>query len=275
MDNNVNQNNQMENGFNPNVVTPTTPMTPTPNQNYVQYQTPTQTNNTNLGGSTNPPKKTGFLVIFGVIFLIAIVLVVTLFIENNNSEESSGLINENTKTLIVYFSKEGQNYGKNLNVEVTIPVGNTEVMSKRIASFIDADLYEIEPLEAYPEDLKELYAKTKVEYNKDVYPEIKNKVSNLDSYDVIFIGYPIWHASYPQIIKTFVRDNKDILKNKIIVPFNTHAGSGSAGTYKKLFNLIECSEEKGLNGLAINGTEVSTSDDNIKNWLEGLGYKLK
>ena len=65
------------------------------------------------------------------------------------------------------------------------------------------------------------------------------------------------------------------MKNKIIVPFNTHAGSGSAGTYKKLFNLIGCEENKGLNGLAINGTEVETSDDVIKSWLNGIGYKIK
>ena len=43
----------------------------------------------------------------------------------------------------------------------------------------------------------------------------------------------------------------------------------------KLFNLIGCEENKGLNGLAINGTEVETSDDVIKSWLNGIGYKIK
>ena len=64
------------------------------------------------------------------------------------------------------------------------------------------------------------------------------------------------------------------LKDKIIVPFNTHAGSGSAGTYKKLFDLIGTPSSRGLNGLAINGTEVTTSDDSIKDWLTNLGYKV-
>ena len=267
-DNNINQNNQIN-----NVGTEEQNSVPSTNQTFVQQA---QTNNSNTNST---PKKSGPLVIFGIVLVIAIVLVVTLFFENKNIQgnESQNLINENTKTIIVYFSKDGENYGKNLNIENkrNLTEGNTKVMAERINSFIDADLFEIEPKEEYPKDLNELYAVTKTEYNKDIYPDIKEEIDNLDEYDVVFIGYPIWHASYPQIIKSFVRDNKDILKNKIIVPFNTHAGSGSAGTYKKLFNLIGIPEEKGLNGLAINGTEVTTSDENIKSWLSSLGYKIK
>ena len=249
-----------------------------PGQTYGQFQTTPQTNPANAAGTTNTPQKKTPLVVFGIVIVIAVVLVVTLLFENKNTETTTpeSLINENTKTLIVYFSKDGENYGKNLNMEnkQVLEEGNTAVMAKRIASFIDADLFEIEPAVPYPDDLNELYTATKIEYNKDVYPEMKENVKDLDKYDVVFIGYPIWHAALPQIIKTFVRDNKVDLKDKVIVPFNTHAGSGSAGTYKKLFNLIGTSEEKGLNGLAINGTEVKTSDDNIKNWLKGLGYNI-
>ena len=244
---------------------------------YTSFPNDNQTNDVNVNTSTNPPKKMNPIIIFGVLLLIAIVLVVTLFFENNGGGfNSSNLIKEDTKTIIVYFSHDGENYGKNLNIEnkKVLPVGNTEIMSRRIADFIDADLYEIEPAVAYPTDLDELYTATKIEYNKNVYPEIKYSIPNLNDYDVVFIGYPIWHASYPQIIKTFVRDNKEILQNKIIVPFNTHAGSGSAGTYKKLFNLIGCPDSKGLNGLAINGTEVESSDKTIRNWLKGIGYKV-
>ena len=246
--------------------------------NYGQNPYPSpQANVTNTMAPSNSAKKKGPLIIFGVVLVLAVVLVLSLFLENNGNGSNKSLINEDTKTLIVYFSKDGENYGKNLDManKRLLAEGNTKVMASKIASYIDSDLFEIEPVNPYPTDLNELYTVTKIEYNKDTYPEIKNKVSNLDSYDVIFIGYPIWHASYPQIIKTFVRDNKAVLKTKVIVPFNTHAGSGSAGTYKKLFNLIELPEEKGLNGLAINGTEVTTSDESIKNWLKGIGYNIK
>ena len=268
-DNNLNQNNIVNNQNNDNSL----------NNQFSSYNTVLSTNQeSNTNTNVKPTNKNSLFIVFGAFLLIAIVLVVTLFFENNSdSLHSSNLIKDDTKTLVVYFSHDGENYGKNLNIEnkTVLTVGNTEIMSKRIADFIDADLYEIEPFIPYPDDLNELYTATKIEYNKNAYPDIKENVSNLDDYDVVFIGYPIWHASYPQIIKTFIRDNKDILKNKIIVPFNTHAGSGSAGTYKKLFALIGCAEEKGLNGLAINGTEVYSSDEVIKKWLKGIGYKLK
>ncbi len=250
------------------------------NQMYGDYQHIPGVNNGNISNTGNSPKKSmGPLIIFGVITLIAIVLVITLLLENKNNSgtESSALINSNTKTLVVFFSKNGENYGKNLDKanKTVLTEGNTKVMAEKIVSFIDAELYEIVPSVPYPDDLDELYTYTRIESNKDTYPEIKDKVTNLDSYDVVFIGYPIWHASYPQIIKTFVRDNKEMLKNKIIVPFNTHAGSGNVGTYKKLFNLIGTPENKGLNGLAINGVDVSTSDETIKSWLKGLGYIVR
>ena len=264
-ENNLNQNNQ-EN------VTPVAPVTPV-----AQVQTNTQNQ---APVNTDAPKKSKTpFIIFGLVVVIAVVLVVTLLLENKDGEtntDEAGIINDNTKTLIVYFSKNGENYGKNLDIanKVELEEGNTKAMAKRIASFIKADLYEIEPVVAYPEDLDELYIATKKELTSDTYPEIKTAVTNLDSYDVIFIGYPIWHSAYPQIIKTFVRDNKSVLENKIIVPFNTHAGSGSTGTYKKLFDMIGTPLSKQMNGLAINGTEVTTSDDSIKEWLTKLGYKI-
>ncbi len=278
-DNNLNQNNQT--GVDATYTTPVNQNTVVPNQTqqYTQFQQPMQPMNPNPQVQQAAPKKSGPLFIFGAVFIVAIVLVVTLFLENKDvsGEEYTGLITPKTKTLVVFFSKDGENYGKNLNMENkrVLTEGNTKVMAKRIAGIIEADLYEIEPVVPYPDDLNELYAATKIEYNKDSYPEIKTKVEDLDSYDVIFIGYPIWHAALPQIIKTFVRDNKNVLQNKVIVPFNTHAGSGSAGTYKKLFSLIGTPEEKGLNGLAINGTEVTTSDDKIKSWLKGIGYYVE
>ena len=247
--------------------------------NNMSNQSFKQNNDLNQTNINNSPKKNGPIVIFGVALVIAVILVVTLFIENKNSnlDLSKNIINDKMQTLVVYFSKDGENYGKNLDMEnkKVLTKGNTKIMAEKIADFINADLYEIEPVVPYPDNLEELYAATKIEFNKNVYPEIKEKINNLNDYDVIFIGYPIWHATYPQIIKTFVRDNEEVLKNKIIVPFNTHAGSGSAGTYKKLFNLIGTLDNKGLNGLAINGVEVSTSDVKIKNWLKGIGYKLK
>ena len=283
--NNLNQNasasyNQTQVNNNPNVNTSInqTMGMYSPNQMYGQYQSSVNGINNNINENQNNNKKNnGPLIIFGVIFLTAIIVIAIVFLKKDKEEPKSET-NENLKTLIVYFSKDGENYGKNLHTDDKrdLDEGDIKRLSKKIAGFIDASLYEIEPEKAYPPDLEELETVTRKEKNNDVYPDIKESNIDIDNYDVIFIGYPIWHSSYPQIIKTFVRDNKNTLKNKKIVPFNTHAGSGSAGTFDKLCNLIEVSKDKCLTGLPLNGTEVDSSDEKIKKWLEkDLGYKLK
>lgn len=251
-----------------------------PNQPMMQYQTQNQNNNTNLGGAKAPSKK-GPLLIFGFVLIVSIVLVVTLMLENggdtNEGEITKSLITDTTKTIVVYFSQDGENYKNDLDISnrVVLEKGNTEVLSEKIASFIDADIYEIEPKVPYPTDLDELYNVSKKEKNQDTYPEIKDPINNLNDYDVVFIGYPIWHASYPQIVKTFLRDNKTVLRHKIIVAFNTHAVGGNYGTFKTLFKEIGVSGDHAIEGLIMKGTEVNTSDDTIKEWLKGIGYKIK
>ncbi len=251
-----------------------------PNQPMMQYQTQNQNNNTNLGGAKAPSKK-GPLLIFGFVLIVSIVLVVTLILENggdtNEGEITESLITDTTKTIVVYFSQDGENYKDDLDISnrVVLEKGNTEILSEKIASFIDADIYEIEPKVPYPTDLDELYNVSKKEKNQDTYPEIKDPINNLNDYDVVFIGYPIWHASYPQIVKTFLRDNKTVLRHKIIVAFNTHAVGGNYGTFKTLFKEIGVSGDHAIEGLIMKGTEVNTSDDTIKKWLKGIGYKIK
>lgn len=304
-DNSYNQNNQVSNGVpvnntpvNPNVyspnpaptpmqgpvVTPTPVQTPqqmqTPNQAYYQYQVPPQMNNAYMGPQNAPTnkKKTGPLLIFGLVFLVAITLVITLFFSNNSEESSDSdcIIKDNMKTLVVYFSHAGENYRRYTKKDdlVVLNEGNTSIMAKKIAGMINADLFEIVPATPYPETFKELFDLSLAEKNNDDYPEIKNKIDNLNDYDVIYIGYPIWHTYFPQIIKTFLRDNKEILKKKIVVPFNTHAGGGSTGTYDKLYDYIGTAKNYRLDGLPVNGADVDKSDQSIKNWLKGLCYKL-
>ena len=252
------------------------------NPQYGQY--PPFDQNNGMGNPNNGQKKnnTKPLIVFGAVFLVAIVLVITLILENKNDingeNNKKKLVTEDSKTLVVYFSKSGNNYNSSINNKsdtVNLKVGNTKIMAQKISSFIYADMYEIEPVTPYTDNLEELEKISKIEHNTNKSPDIKTSVSNLIDYDVIFIGFPIWDGSYPQIIKTFVDKNKSILKDKIIVPFNTHAGSGAAGTHDKLFNIIGTPKEKQLEGLALNGAKVKDSETEIKEWLNRIGYNVK
>jgi len=95
-----------------------------------------------------------------------------------------------------------------------------------------------------------------------------NKLENLDDYDVIFIGYPIWWYTMPQAMYSFFEEYD--FSGKTIIPFDTHYGSGNGGTFRRIAELEPDAEVK--EGLAVHQNSVSSSRQTVVEWLEGLGY---
>lgn len=120
------------------------------------------------------------------------------------------------KVLVVYFSG----------------TGTTRSAAKKIKKATGGKLYQIKAADPYTsEDLD--YSNDNCRANveqKDgnVRPKIKGKVKNIQKYDVIFVGYPIWWNKEPMIIRTFLESYN--LKGKKIVPFCTSGGSGISGS---------------------------------------------
>lgn len=178
--------------------------------------------------------------------------------ENNNSTEN--------KNLIVYFSMAGNVYNVG-NVEI----GNTAIMASYIADYLNADTFEINPVKTYPTNHSDLINEAKEEQSQNARPEIKNKINNFEQYDTIFIGYPIWWGDLPQIIYTFLEEYD--FSGKKVIPFNTHEGSGSSGTYNTIKNKLK-NANVNTNGLAIQGKTArqESSRSTVEKWLKGLGY---
>ena len=86
----------------------------------------------------------------------------------------------------------------------------------------------------------------KKEHDEDQRPAIKNEI-NVDSYDTIYIGYPMWWYTFPMIVYTFF--DKYDFSGKTIIPFNTHMGSGNGGTYDTIRKLEP--KAKVLTGLPV------------------------
>lgn len=99
-------------------------------------------------------------------------------------------------------------------------------------------------------------------------PAITNEIPIAD-YDVIFVGYPIWCYTLPQVMFTLF-DRYDFA-GKTIIPFNTHEGSGAGGTYKTIAELEP--DAKMLKGLAIRGFDMEKDQSEvIGKCLKGLGF---
>ena len=152
------------------------------------------------------------------------------------------------KKLICYFSASGV----------------TKSVAEKISKLTNSDLFEIEPVEKYTTaDLdwtdKESRS-TKEMQDKSSRPAIVNKVSTLNEYDTIILGFPVWWYTAPTIINTFIEEND--LTNKNVYIFVTSGSSSFGGSLKDL-------KETYPNINFVNGIRLSQSslDDEILSWL--------
>ncbi|MCH5299625.1 MAG: NAD(P)H-dependent oxidoreductase [Ruminococcus sp.] len=187
--------------------------------------------------------------------------------EETTAEKENETTAEN-KTLVVYFSRTGEQYGVGV-----IEKGNTAIVADMIVEQTGADSFEILPKEDnYPMTYDALTDYAKEEQNNNARPAIKDEVENFDSYDTVFIGYPIWWGDMPMICYTFLESYD--FSGKTVIPFCTHAGSGNAGTQSKIQSVIPDAEVKEV--LAITGTATQNDQDSVRSevteWLNNLGF---
>lgn len=107
------------------------------------------------------------------------------------------------------------------------------------------------------------------ELNSNARPAIKRDI-DIENFDVVYIGYPIWWGNMPMPLYTFIE--KHNWQGKTVVPFCTHEGSGLTDTENKLKKA--CEGATILKGLAVRGATAQNSQDKtrkaVKNWLAGL-----
>jgi flavodoxin len=170
----------------------------------------------------------------------------------------------NKNVLVAYFSRKGQNY-VNGNI-VNLPVGNTEVVAKMIQKITGSGIFHIESFKPYPIDYTETTEVAKAEMRDNARPELTSHVENMDTFNVIFLGYPIWWGTFPAPVKTFLSQYD--FSGKTIVPFCTHEGSGLGHSEQDIKKL--CPKSTVLNGIAIHGANAGSANIKITEWLEKI-----
>lgn len=209
-----------------------------------------------------------------ILLLILSLIVVGLGISevtaiSDAETQANDILNKNntdSKILVVYFSRTGENYNVG-NVEV----GNTAMVASYIKEYLKADSFEIIPTNKYSDKYQECLDQATKEKDENARPEIQNKISNFDQYDTIFVGYPIWWGDMPMIMHTFFESYD--FNGKKVIPFNTHEGSGDAGTYSTVQKDLPKANVT-TDGLALDGKTAISDDGKQKtiDWLKGLGY---
>lgn len=182
---------------------------------------------------------------------------------------------EGLKTLVVYFSVPETDNPNNMtrdedNSTVVINgevLGNTQYIAELIKERTSADIFRLEPTNAYPTNHSELLERAREEMSSDFKPEIKGKIEDFEQYDVIFVGYPIWNADVPPIINSFLEEYN--FDGKTVVPFCTHGGSGLSGTPTTIANKIRNANVI-TNGFSISRSNMENSISAVESWLKEI-----
>lgn len=169
------------------------------------------------------------------------------------------------KTLVVFFSHTGENYGVG-----NISEGNTHIIAKMIGEATGGTLFEIVPVKEYPHDSYNAVVEiAKTEKAQKARPAIKGDIA-VEDYDVIFIGYPNWWSDMPMPVYTFIE--KHDWEGKMVIPFCTHEGSGLSDTERYIAQA--CKGATVAKGLAIKGTTAQNNRDQARKtvtaWLEKM-----
>ena len=172
--------------------------------------------------------------------------------EKDTAAEAAGTPDSSENNmLVIYFSR----------------TGNTEKIAQYLIEFSGADSYVIEAAVPYTdEDIEysnDSCRANKEQNDKSVRPEIANPISSIDSYDTIFLGYPIWWGQEPRIIDTFLESYD--FSDKTLIPFCTSGSSGISISEANIKALVPVGKQLAGKRFAADSTK-----DEVKEWYDTL-----
>ena len=147
--------------------------------------------------------------------------------------------------------------------------GNNQYLATLIQEYTGGDLFRIETVQQYPGQHSQLVDFAAVEQEEGARPELLAQVQNLDSYDVIFLGYPNWWADLPMPLYSFLEQHD--LSGKTVIPFNCHGGSRFSGTIETISE-IQPGAEVITDGFTVSRESVGSARADLEAWLQQLGY---
>lgn len=203
--------------------------------------------------------------------------------EQTTTEQTTGRTEQTAvnlsdgKILIVYFTMPESDGVDTVAGASRVVVdgelyGSVEFMANTIQETTGGDLFEIKTVQDYPTLHEPLVDLADEELANDARPELSTHIDNLDEYDTVFVGYPIWWGDMPMPLYSFF-DEYDF-SGKTIIPFSSHGGS-------RLANTVETIAELEPDAAVTDGFTVSRNDieedasavaEELVSWVKELGF---
>ncbi len=174
------------------------------------------------------------------------------------------------KTAVVYFSK----FENTLNPTVdsvaqasyhpSSKLGSSAYVAEIIAKTTEGDLYPIRVKNPYPASFEETIKRNHSEQTRGVKPELIS-APNLNSYDTIYLGFPVWNMRMPPAVVSFLA--AEDLKGKRVIPFCTHDGYGCASSFSSLSRFLSQSQVEN-DGFQLSSADLDAAPTRVSAWLK-------
>lgn len=183
------------------------------------------------------------------------------------------------KILIAYFTL-ADNYENpkdmdatsqaSINIENKELMGNTEYLANAIQEETGGDLFSVVVKNPYPNDYDKITDMGSEEQEKDARPELASHVENMDQYNTVFIGFPIWWYTMPQAMFTFLEEYD--FTGKTVIPFTTHGGYGVGSSVEDIQKL--CPDANVVEDIfEAERDDISKQTEEIGSWIEKHGIR--
>ncbi len=185
-----------------------------------------------------------------LVFMMALAMGLATAVPAEDRAEGNG----KGKSLVVFFSK----------------TNTTRTFAEEIQRQVGGDIFEVVPKNPYPADYRKTTEIARAEQDDAARPELVATMSpeEMDGYDTVFIGYPIWWGMMPMVMLTFLEQFD--LAGKTVVPFCTHGGSSIIRSRDAIIALYKDATVR--QGLCLSSSALdSQSRERITEWLRQVG----
>lgn len=216
-------------------------------------------------------KRTNILAIVVIILAIGAIALIPYNKDKSAKRNLSSVIMEKIKdkrVLVLFYSRAGDNYKVG-----RVNKGNTAFLAEHISHLTNADIFEITSQKNYDIPYTEMLQVVREEWENDEYPAFSKPLHDIDKYDIIFVGGPIWWGTYPRVMFSFFKEHN--LDEKIIIPFTTNEGSGLGNTKVDLQRFFP--KAMVMDGFSMSGQEARKPEayETVRQWLDGLDFQDK
>lgn len=202
-----------------------------------------------------------------ILLFLSVFTLIFAFCSDNDTQAMGNHEQISGRVLVAYFSRA--NYvpeGTDGVSGATNKAGNTQTVAEYIKQKTNGELFEIVPERNYPVSHSECSAIAQQEIRNNERPALRTHVDNMENYDIIFVGFPIWVYREPMAVLTFLEEYD--FMGKTVIPFCTSMSVGIDQSMEDFRNTLRDVDVR--NGLRLGYTLSGNWQEDVDNWLRNL-----